>query len=128
MAPIQNPTVVEMVDLINKTLSSPRLTERRLLALWIYLPVIVNTPGGFSICDRAWRRVGLNVSTGRNEAGIVVNSALSGWWLGTVGYLALLDQIGTSVQHRHPPRLASGSSGFERALAHFTSVSDDDSV
>jgi hypothetical protein len=44
MAPIQNPTVVEMVDLINKTLSSPRLTERRLLALWVYLHVIVNTP------------------------------------------------------------------------------------
>ena len=47
-------------------------------------------------------------ATGRNvETGTVVDEAKTGSWLGAIGYLMLLDQIGTAVRRSEAPESPS---------------------
>jgi hypothetical protein len=45
-----------------------------------------------------------------------------------MGYLALLDQIGTAVRDLSPRRISSGNSGVERSLALFSEKADDEAI
>lgn len=55
-----------------------------------------------------------NPATGEKKAG-----ADHGGWLGALGYMALLDQIGTCLK---PRAVVKPGNGIERALAYFTSL------
>jgi hypothetical protein len=67
-------------------------------------------------------------ATHRDANGNVPFGAHAGSWLGAVGYLALLDQIGGAVMSLRPHRTSSGGSGVERAIAQFTNVTDDEAI
>lgn len=67
-------------------------------------------------------------ATNRDANGNVPFGAHAGSWLGAVGYLALLDQIGGAVISLRPHRTSSGGSGVERAIAQFTNVTDDEAI
>jgi hypothetical protein len=68
-------------------------------------------------------------ATGRNaESGDVIDPPRLGSWLGAVGYLCLLDQIGSTVRPRQAaagPDRGSGNS-ISRALEHWTSCTVDE--
>jgi hypothetical protein len=67
--------------------------------------------------------------TNRDEDGAVRAGAPTGDWLGAIGYLTLLDQIGGSVERMNPPRTPSGRSLVERAIADFCiGVSDEEAI
>jgi hypothetical protein len=61
-------------------------------------------------------------ATGRNvETGTVVDEAKTGSWLGAIGYLLLLDQIGTAVRPKRGPGVPAptGGSSICKALEWF---------
>lgn len=62
--------------------------------------------------------------TGRNEIGNKVDHTKHGCWLGAIGYMALLDQIGTCFK----PKRKSHENGnsIRRALKYFSNLSDDE--
>ena len=62
------------------------------------------------------RRATNRDDNGKKNAGSHAN------WLGALGYMAVLDQIGSCFEST---RLATGSS-IERAMCHFSDLSDDD--
>jgi hypothetical protein len=63
-------------------------------------------------------------ATGRDEFGKNVDNTKLGCWLGAIGYMALLDQIGTCFK----PKQKSYESGtsIHRALKYFSNLSDDE--
>lgn len=68
-------------------------------------------------------------ATGRHaESGDVIDLPRLGSWLGAVGYLCLLDQIGSTVRPRQPSTGAARGSGnsISRALAHWTNCTEDE--
>jgi hypothetical protein len=98
--------------------------------MWLYLPVEVATPNG-----RMKVRSSLEASladcreiTNRDAQGNVRVGASAGSWLGAVGYLTLVDQIGGAVEHLRAARSPSGGTDFEQAIAHFSALSNDDAV
>jgi hypothetical protein len=62
-------------------------------------------------------------ATGRDEFGRKVDHTRVGCWLGAIGYMALLDQIGTCFK----PKKNSYESGtsVHKALKYFSNLSDD---
>jgi len=68
--------------------------------------------------------------TGRNiETGEKDNSNSFGHlgsWLGTIGYLSLLDQIGGCFKRVNGPIIQANKSGIIKALKNFSSLSDDE--
>ena len=124
------PSPAELAALARTALNAPRPAASQLLTLWLSLPVELEAPGG-----RLKIRSSLEASLGdcrsvtnRDSNGNVCPGAHAGMWLGAIGYLALLDQIGGAVVNVRAGRQPSYNSGVERALAHFTSVTDDDAV
>jgi hypothetical protein len=58
-------------------------------------------------------------TTGRNlDTGAVEHPQHVATWLGAIGYLAFLDQVGTALMRKRPGREAKGNS-FERCLRDF---------
>lgn len=49
-----------------------------------------------------------------------------GSWLGTMGYLALLDQIGKCYKPKSKTRITGNSSAIKKSLKYFTALSDDE--
>ncbi len=74
---------------------------------------------GFVAALRDARKV-----TGRDELGRKVDDAKHGCWLGAIGYMALLDQIGTCFKPKQKSR-TDGNSIF-KALKYFSNLSDDE--
>jgi hypothetical protein len=72
---------------------------------------------GFAAALSDARRV-----TGRNELGRKVDHTKHGCWLGAIGYMALLDQIGTCFK----PKQISHENGnpIRKALKYFSKLSD----
>lgn len=126
-----DPTAGEIARLV-PTLTGDvrRPSPSRLLALWLYLPIRMNTPQGTfelrSSLEASLRNC--RSATNRDANGNVPPGANAGSWLGAIGYLALLDQIGGAVMNLRPRRNPSGNSCVERALAHFTDVTDDEAI
>jgi len=63
-------------------------------------------------------------ATGRDEFGNKVAPTKYGCWLGAIGYMALLDQIGTCFKPKQKP-YESGNS-IRKALKYFSNLSDDE--
>jgi hypothetical protein len=63
-------------------------------------------------------------ATGRDEFGKKVDHTKFGCWLGAIGYMALLDQIGTCFK----PKQKSYENGnsIRKALKYFSNLSDDE--
>lgn len=75
---------------------------------------------GFAACLKDTR-----VSTGRDpQSGIVINPQKAGSWLGNIGYMILLDQIGACFKPKSK-QLVKGNS-IMQALGHFTTLSNDE--
>ena len=74
---------------------------------------------GFTAALRDARTV-----TGRDELGRKFDHTKHGCWLGAIGYMALLDQIGTCFK----PKQKSYEHGnsIRKALRYFSNLSDDD--
>ncbi len=71
---------------------------------------------GFAACLKDTR-----ISTGRDpQSGLVVDPQKTGSWLGSIGYMVLLDQIGSCFKPKNVP-MVLGNSIF-RALSHFTKL------
>jgi hypothetical protein len=131
LRPIVDPAPAEIARLV-PTLSRdvPRPSPSQLLTLWLYLPLRINTPQG-PIQLRSSLEASLTncrSATNRDANGNVPPGADAGSWLGAIGYLALLDQIGGAVTNLQPRRTPSGGSRVERALAHFTDVTGDEAT
>jgi hypothetical protein len=119
------PAAIEaLLPQIRRGVSRP--APSKLLALWLYLPIELDTANG-----RVAYRSSLDASL-RNcreaadrDANGVRRGAGSGSWLAAMGYLALVDQIGSAVTNRRPRhQTPSGRNSFERALADFTSLNN----
>ena len=130
--PLLNPTPADLVPLIQSELfSTKRPAPSGLLALWMHLPVVVQTPDGLRAVRSSLEASLKNCREATNRdgnTGTPLPPGVNGSWLGAMGYLALLDQIGNSVRHRKHPRAPSGKTGFEHALAHFSTITDDEAV
>ena len=74
---------------------------------------------GFAAASRDARKV-----TGRDELGKKVDHTKHGCWLGAIGYMALLDQIGTCFK----PKQKSYENGnsIRKTLKYFSNLSDDE--
>ena len=120
--------IARLVTILSREV--PRPSPSQLLALWLYLPLRMNTPQGpielRSSLEASLRNC--RDATHRDANGNVPPGADAGSWLGAIGYLALLDQIGGAVINLHPSRKPSGGSCVERALAHFTDVTGDEAI
>ncbi len=79
----------------------------------------VHVFSGFAAALRDARKV-----TGRDELGNKVDHTKHGCWLGTIGYMALLDQIGTCFKPKQKP-YENGNS-IRKALKYFSNLSDDE--
>ena len=68
--------------------------------------------------------------TGRNiELGVKDNSnnfGHLGSWLGTLGYLSLLDQIGNCFKLKNGPTLEENKSGIIKSLTNFSNLSENE--
>jgi hypothetical protein len=64
------------------------------------------------------------IVTGRDKLGKKIDRTKHGCWLGVVGYMALLDQIGTCFK----PKQKSHENGnsIRKALKYFSNLSDDE--
>lgn len=75
---------------------------------------------GFAACLKDIR-----VSTGRDpQSGIVIDPQRTDSWLGSIGYMVLLDQIGSCFKPKNV-QLAQGNS-IMKALSHFTNLGNDE--
>jgi hypothetical protein len=129
--PVLNPTADVLWDLCKSTLDVTRPAPSRLLALWLNLPLRIETPQG-PILNRSSLEANLadcrDLTKRDPKTGAGLPGQSSGSWLGAIGYLVLLDQIGGAVRNLQPRRTLTGSSGFERALADFTEKTDDEAI
>lgn len=64
------------------------------------------------------------IATGRDEFGRKVDHTKSGCWLGAIGYIALLDQIGTCFKPKQ--EAYENGTSIHRALKYFSNLSDDE--
>ena len=72
---------------------------------------------GFAACLKDTR-----VATGRDpQSGTMVDPQKAGSWLGNIGYMVLLDQIGSCFKPRNV-QFVQGNA-IKKALSHFTSLS-----
>lgn len=68
-------------------------------------------------------------ATGRDvSTGTVANSDMSGNWLGTLGYLVLLDQLGGCFEPRVIARKPAHAASFAAAVTHFVPTTPDREV
>lgn len=75
---------------------------------------------GFAACLKDTR-----IATGRDpQSGIMVESQKAGSWLGNIGYMVLLDQIGSCFKPRNV-QLVEGNA-IMKVLSHFTKLSDEE--
>ena len=75
---------------------------------------------GFAACLKDTR-----VSTGRDpQSGNVIDPQKTGSWLGSIGYMVLLDQIGSCFKPKNV-QLARGNS-IMKALGHFANLGNDE--
>jgi hypothetical protein len=130
---IVDPTPTELAHIAARALdptANRRPAPSDLLALWLYLPVDVPTPSGnVRIQSTLAALLGECRSvTNRDAVGEVLPRAHAGSWLGAIGYLSLLDQVGSAVRHRHPPSTPAGATTVEQALADFGSCSGADAT
>jgi len=126
----RSPSLKEFAAMVPTVLNARQPAPTHLLTLWLHLPVVLQGPTG-RIKVRSSLEASLadcRQTTNRGSDGKVASGKPSGSWLGAMGYLALLDQVGNAVLHMNPARVASGNSGVERALAYFTTLSDDDAI
>jgi hypothetical protein len=126
------PTVAQTIALLPQVRADVRRpAPTALLTLWLYLPVDLKTPQGLRRFQSSLK-ASLNdcrAATHRNTHGDVRPGAHAGSWLGAMGYLALLDQIGGAVESLAPRQaVAPGTSHVEQALAHFSTLPADDRV
>lgn len=102
---------------------SPVVSDRDILERYLSKPVATD---GYEVASSLW--LALNEAralTGRNlTTGQVEDPEGSRSWLGALGYLCLLDQLGTAVKR---PSLTPGGkkNGLERALLAFTDLDGD---
>ena len=128
--PLVDPSDDEIRTLVVESLALKKPVPSKLLALWLHLPIIVDSPSG-PIKHRSSLEAALQhcrIVTHRDDNGEVRDGCASGDWLGAVGYLMLLDQIGSSVRSKKPHGIPYGQSGFLMALADFTDLSENDSL
>lgn len=64
------------------------------------------------------------IVTGRDELGRKVDHTRHGCWLGAVGHMALLDQIGTCFKPKQKPH--ENGNSIRKALKYFSNLSDDE--
>ena len=62
-------------------------------------------------------------ATGRDDNGAIEDEPRSGSWLGAIGYMALLDQIGKSIKPANMPR-SEDREGLVLALHHWTDLDE----
>src|SRR3989304_5474784 len=63
-------------------------------------------------------------ATGRDEFGRKVDHTKFGCWLGVIGYMALLDQIGTCFKPKQ--KSYESETSIHKALKYFSNLSDDE--
>src|SRR4051794_7281050 len=56
------------------------------------------------------------------DTGRKVSGGHYGSWLGALGYMVLLDQIGSCFKPANPSRSVSSGNSFDKALMHFTDL------
>jgi hypothetical protein len=78
------------------------------------------TPVAVVSCFWAALRDARNTTGRDEETGAVTSEGNTGTWLGAVGYLALLDQIGSAVTMRRTTRRLRGEPDIVRALREFS--------
>jgi hypothetical protein len=71
----------------------------------------------------ARKMTGRNLDTGEKDSSNKFGHL--GSWLGTIGYLSILDQIGTCFKKIDGPIIEENKSGIIKALKQFTNLSDD---
>jgi hypothetical protein len=90
-----------------------------LVKLYLFLPVDVVSPfGGRHVRVRSSLEALLtdaHRATGRDDEGDVIDAGRLGTWLGAMGYLALIDQVGKTV--RWTDRAGVGRTDFEAILS-----------
>jgi hypothetical protein len=98
-------------------------------ALQLHLESQIPTPDGHghAFISSFWMAVGnAREATGRDlGTGAVKDEPSTGSWIGAIGYMVLLDQIGTSLKPSTVPRVTDQA--IICALKHWTSL-DDDSI
>jgi hypothetical protein len=97
--------------------------EKALLMHLLFHPPIqgIHIFSGFAAALRDARKVtGRNINTGDKLSGV-----LHGSWLGALGYMTLLDQIGKCFKPKSKPVISDGSAIF-KALRYFTNLSEDE--
>jgi hypothetical protein len=70
----------------------------------------------------ARKMTGRNIETGDKDG--TNKFGHLGSWLGTIGYLALLDQIGSCFKRVGGPEVEENKSGIVKALKHFSALDD----
>ncbi len=70
----------------------------------------------------ARKMTGRNIKTGKKDC--TNRFGHLGSWLGTLGYLSLLDQLGTCFKRKNGPVLDANKSGIIKALKNFTNFQD----
>jgi hypothetical protein len=63
-------------------------------------------------------------ATGRDDLGRKVDHTKHGCWLGAIGYMALLDQIGTCFKPKQ--KSYENANSIRKALKYFSNLSDDE--
>lgn len=130
--PLIDPSVSEIASLAYPVLvGMKRPAPSKLLDLWLHLPVVVEPKGGPPIKIRSTLEANLGncrAFTHRDGIGNVAEGRGAGDWLGAIGYLTLLDQVGGSVKVRKPLRQPYGKSGVLQALADFSNLPEEDSL
>jgi len=70
----------------------------------------------------ARKMTGRNIETGAKDG--TNQFGHLGSWLGTIGYLSLLDQIGGCFKRLRGPEIEENKSGIVKALKHFSDLDD----
>lgn len=99
--------------------------EQSQLAHFLYKPALMPGPGVVTSWSGFWLALrDARVTAGRNaDTGAIVNPDPPTKWLGAVGYMVLLDQLGTAV---HRPSVPTTGAPILRTLEAFTNLSDAD--
>src|SRR5437879_2403812 len=99
------PTEAEIIALLPQITGGVRRPAPiGLLTLWLYLPIELNTPSGLRRVQSSLKASlgDCRAATHRDIHGKVQPGAHAGSWLGAMGYLALLDQMGGAVETLAP--------------------------
>jgi hypothetical protein len=115
------PTRAELARLLNVVLSPPEIDDagnrEAALTLYLFLPLHVGSIRYRSSLEALLRDA--RGAVGRDlDSGAVLHPDHSRSWLGTMGYLALIDQVSNLLDVPPDPELPKGASNFE-ALLHW---------